>query len=62
MATQIQAIDAINPQTASRLIGAFNRWKKMDPIRQSTIKTVLLRLSQETLSHDLQEMIDKNLA
>ncbi|MBV8648079.1 aminopeptidase N [Paludibacterium sp.] len=61
MADQVLAIDALNPSVASRLVGAFNRWKKVEPKRQALMKAELERLAAAKLSKDVFEIVSKNL-
>ena len=58
---QVLAIDGLNPQVASRLAQAFNRWKKLEPGRQGLMKAELERLAAAPLSKDLYEIVAKNL-
>lgn len=53
-------IDAINPQIAARLATAFTRWSRYDAPRQEQMQQALTRLSQASLSRDLQEMVSKS--
>lgn len=52
-------LDKINPQIAARLATPFTRWQYLDNIRQQHIQAQLQYLSQQTLSRDLREMVDK---
>lgn len=58
---QVLAIDAFNPQVASRIVRAFNRWKKLEPGRQALMKASLERLLAAPLSRDVYEIVSKNL-
>ncbi|MBV1775105.1 aminopeptidase N [Burkholderiaceae bacterium DAT-1] len=59
----ILAVDALNPQVASRLAGCFNRWKKMEPARRALMRAQLDRLAaHEGLSRDVYEIVSRNLA
>ena len=63
LADQIKALYAVNPQTAARLTGAFNRWKKFDDNRQLLMKEQLERiLSMPDLARDVYEIASKALA
>ena len=61
LADQVLALDAINPQVASRLVRAFNRWKKLEPVRQGLMKAELERMLNSKLSKDVYEIVYKNL-
>ncbi|WP_028535480.1 aminopeptidase N [Paludibacterium yongneupense] len=61
LADQVLALDAINPQVASRVVQAFNRWKKLEPGRQALMKAELERLAAAELSRDVYEIVSKNL-
>ncbi|TDR82736.1 aminopeptidase N [Paludibacterium purpuratum] len=61
MADQVLAVDALNPSVASRLVAAFNRWKKVEPQRRALMKAELERLAAAKLSKDVFEIVSKNL-
>lgn len=62
-AAMIRQIDALNPQVAARLVGAFNDWRRYDITRQVAQKGVLEELSNnDKLSKDVTEIIIKNLS
>ncbi|WP_018151577.1 aminopeptidase N [Leeia oryzae] len=62
IADQVIALNAINPQVASRVVSAFNRWKKYDAARQAQMKAALARIaSHEGLSSDVFEIVTKAL-
>jgi len=62
LADQVLAVDGFNPQVASRLVQAFNRWKKVDAARQALMKAELERmLAHPGLSKDVYEIVSKNL-
>jgi len=63
LAEQIIALDKLNPQVASRQLGAFNSWRQYDEYRQSLMKVALNTIaSQEGLSPDVYEVVTKYLA
>ncbi|NVK21598.1 MAG: aminopeptidase N [Kangiellaceae bacterium] len=63
LAQQIKALYAVNPQTAARLTGAFNRWKKFDGGRQQLMCEQLQGILQlPDLSRDVYEIASKALA
>ena len=63
LADRVIEIDAINPQVAARLMGAFSRWRKFDEHRQALMRSVLERiLATGKLSRDVYEIASKTLA
>ena len=62
MADQVLAIDAINPQVASRLVSCFNRRSRVEPARAELMRVELARvLAHDGLSRDVYEIVSKNL-
>ncbi len=62
-AEQVSAIDKLNPQVASRVARAFDRWKKFDAVRMAHAKSALERIrDSEGLSRDVGEIVGKALA
>mgnify|MGYP000928833463 CR=1 FL=1 len=62
LAEQILALNAFNPQIAARLMVAFTRWRKYDPIRQRGMRGQLERiLAAPELSPDVYEIAVKSL-
>ncbi|NQY26376.1 MAG: aminopeptidase N [Piscirickettsiaceae bacterium] len=60
---QILVLDALNPQVASRMLGAFNSWQQYDVKRQAMMKQALTTISEhEGLSPDVYEIVTKYLA
>ncbi|MFT5284857.1 MAG: aminopeptidase N [Planctomycetota bacterium] len=56
-ADKVLELDAINPQTASRMVSGFNLWKRFDEGRKQLMRTQLERiLATEGLSKDVQEI------
>jgi len=63
LADRVKEIDAINPQVAARLMGAFSRWRKFDGERQRLMQAELERiLATANLSKDVYEIASKTLA
>jgi aminopeptidase N len=61
-ADQVIALNAINPQIASRMAFAFNRWNRYDENRQILMKTELARIAAvDGLSPDVYEIVSKAL-
>ncbi len=62
LAEQVLTIDAMNPQIAARLAGAFNLWKKFDASRQELIRQQFARIGDATgLSRDTREIVTRAL-
>jgi len=62
IADQVIALNAINPQIASRLVNPLTKWKKMDEMRAELMRKHLKRISSiDNLSPDLQEVVTKSL-
>jgi len=62
VAEVVRALDAINPQTAARLISAFESWKRYDEKRQRLMRRELENIGKvEGLSANLFELIGKML-
>jgi aminopeptidase N len=60
---QMLALDAINPQVASRIARCFDRWRKFDDGRQSHAKAVLEKIKAHVgLSRDVYEIVDRALS
>ncbi|MFO1421902.1 MAG: aminopeptidase N [Candidatus Competibacteraceae bacterium] len=62
LADRILALNPFNPQIAARLMAAFTRWRKYDPIRRQGMRSQLGRiLSAPDLSPDVYEIAAKSL-
>ena len=60
---QILILDKLNPQIASRQLGAFNSWQQYDKKRQGMMKAALEKIAKQTdLSADVYEIVTKYLA
>jgi aminopeptidase N len=58
----IRALDAMNPQVAARLAGAFESWRRYDPARQALMKAQLEKiLNLNGISPNLFEIASKML-
>jgi aminopeptidase N len=56
-------LDAINPQVASRLARAMDRWRKLAPSYRSAAQVALERVAAKAdLSNDVREVISRALA
>jgi aminopeptidase N len=62
LADQVIALDSLNPQVASRMARAFDRWKKFDGGRQAHARAALERIRATAgLSKDVAEIVTKSL-
>jgi aminopeptidase N len=60
---QVIALDPLNPQVAARLARSFDRWRKLDTIRQEHAKAALERIRDTAgLSKDTTEVVTRALA
>jgi aminopeptidase N len=63
MAEQVVALDAINPQVASRLVRNFERYKRFEPGRCALMRAALERIAATPkLSKETAEVVGKALA
>ena len=63
LSEHVLAIDAFNPQTAARLLGAASRWRRLDPDRGALLRAELERIAATPkLSKDCYEIATKFLA
>jgi aminopeptidase N len=62
-AEQVIALDALNPQVASRLARAMDRWRRYTPALQAQMQQALQQVAgQAKLSNDVREVVGKALA
>ncbi|MGZ5584447.1 MAG: aminopeptidase N C-terminal domain-containing protein, partial [Usitatibacter sp.] len=62
VAEQVVALDRLNPQVASRLARAFDRWKKYDAVRQAHARKALESIRDaEGLSGNVAEVVGRSL-
>ncbi|QOL51527.1 aminopeptidase N [Massilia litorea] len=62
-AEQVITLDALNPQVASRLARAMDRWRRYTPELQEHMKKALQQVAgQQRLSNDVREVVGKALA
>ncbi|MET0859054.1 MAG: DUF3458 domain-containing protein, partial [Telluria sp.] len=62
-AEQVIALDALNPQVASRLARSMDRWRRYAPVLQANMKKALQKVaSVKKLSNDVREVVSKALA
>ena len=63
MVEQAVALDAINPQVASRMVRNFERYKRFEPGRQALMRAALEQIAQTPgLSRETAEVVGKALA
>jgi aminopeptidase N len=62
LADHVIAIDILNPQVASRMLGPLTSWRRFDPTRQNLMKTQLERvMNSPAISRDVYEVASKSL-
>jgi aminopeptidase N len=59
---QVLALDNINPQVAARLARALDRWRRFEPMRQTSMRKALETVKTRAKSPDVLEIISKALA
>ncbi len=63
VADKVLELDALNPQVAARLLGAFKSWRQFEPKRRNAMAKQLKRIAAaERLSRDVYEIANKTLA
>jgi aminopeptidase N len=62
LANHVIALDILNPQVASRMLGPLTSWRRFDPTRQKLMKTQLERVMNcSAISRDVYEVASKSL-
>ncbi|ESS70972.1 aminopeptidase N [Methyloglobulus morosus KoM1] len=62
LANHVIALDILNPQVASRMLGPLTSWRRFDPTRQNLMKTQLERvMNSPSISRDVYEVASKSL-
>ena len=62
VASQVLALDAINPQIAARMLGTFRSWRALESGRRAQAHKALQRIAKtKTLSPDVKEIVSKML-
>ena len=60
VADRVLALDAINPQVASRIVSTFNQWKRFEPGRAALMKAELERIARQPgISKDVLEIVER---
>lgn len=58
---KIAELDKLNPQIASRLLGAFSRWQRLRPTLKQQAQAALQKLREQSLSNDTFETLNRLL-
>jgi aminopeptidase N len=62
VADTVLALDAKNPQLASRILSAFKSWRALEPVRRARAEAALQRIAQiPALSSDIRDIVDRAL-
>ncbi|MDQ6993607.1 MAG: aminopeptidase N [Mariprofundus sp.] len=62
IADQVLALNAFNPQVASRMVRALINWKRIEPVRSQLMYKQLQRIADsQSLSADVFEIVSKSL-
>jgi aminopeptidase N len=62
LAEKVLEIDALNPQVAARMLGAFRSYRSLEPKRKGRAKSALKRVAMATrLSRDCREIVSRML-
>jgi aminopeptidase N len=62
LADKVLEIDALNPQVAARMLGAFRSYRSLEPKRKALAKSALKQVAAATrLSRDCQEIVSRML-
>ncbi|MEM9047561.1 MAG: aminopeptidase N [Pseudomonadota bacterium] len=62
VAEWVARLDPVNPQTAARLLGAFESWQRYDATRQSLIRSALKQIAaRRDLSRNSREIVERML-
>lgn len=62
LANHVIALDILNPQVASRMLGPLTSWRRFDETRQNLMKTQLERVMNcPAISRDVYEVASKSL-
>jgi aminopeptidase N len=62
-AEQVIALDALNPQVASRLARSMDRWRRYAPALQAQMRSALEQVAAgRKLSNDVREVVTKALS
>jgi aminopeptidase N len=63
LADTVLALDARNPQVASRMMTAFKSWRALEPGRRARAEAELRRVTvAPSLSTDVRDIVERSLA
>lgn len=62
VAEQVLALDALNPQIAARMAGAFQQWRNYEAHRRELMRSTLADLQDHRVSPELHEVLERSLA
>jgi aminopeptidase N len=63
LCAQVRELDVLNPQVASRLLGAFSTWTRLEPGRRALVREQLQAIkSSGQASPDVHETVERLLA
>ncbi len=63
VADHVLALDAMNPQVASRLMATFKSWRALEPVRRAQAEAELRRVAAApSLSTDVHDIVERSLA
>lgn len=63
LAERVLELNALNPQVAARLLGAFRSWKTLEPGRRELAREALEKVAaSEGLSRDVADIVTRSLA
>ena len=63
ISAKVRELDAINPQVAARLLGAFRSWRTLETGRRDEARRVLGELARaKPLSRDVYEIVERIIA
>jgi aminopeptidase N len=61
LASQVLALDPLNPQIAARLLRALARWRRYDETRQQAMRAALQQVLDGEVSRDVYEVAARSL-
>ncbi len=62
IAARVRDLDAINPQTAARLLGVFRSWRSLEPVRRKLARAAVAKVARSRgASRDVAEIAGKML-
>ncbi|MDQ6991307.1 MAG: aminopeptidase N [Mariprofundaceae bacterium] len=61
LAEQVLALDAFNPQVASRMVRALVNWQRLEPVRSGLMRAELQHIADTNVSPDIREIVSKSL-